>query len=80
MRGGGPLYGQQLNASEFNCCHLSQITEDTGEPSVCACLGIIPLHARQLPDKLSDALGPVQTHDTEVTASQRALQPVGLAH
>ena len=25
---------QQLNASEFNCCHLSQIIEDTGEPSV----------------------------------------------
>ena len=31
---------QQLNASESNCCHLSQIKEDTDEPSVCAYLGI----------------------------------------
>ena len=36
--------------------------------------------ARHLADKFSDALGPVRTHDSEVTASQRAQQPVGLAY
>ena len=29
-----------LNASKSNCCHLSQIKEDTGEPSVSAYLEI----------------------------------------
>ena len=52
--------GQLLNVSEFNCYHLSQIKEDTGE--YVPVWEFNPIACRRLADN-SAALSPVRTHD-----------------